>query len=92
MYRKISKKDSVRAAVVISPDFALDWHVKRKSCKLSFLIPVANPAISMEDEECDEEENGNENGAMAVISTGDILNANPFIELVIEQGNDENED
>ena len=40
---------------------------------------------------CDEEENGDENDAMPVISIGDILNASPFIELVIGQDDDEDE-
>ena len=70
---------------------AVDRHVKGKGCKSSLLIPVANPAISMEVKECDEEENGNENDAMPVISIDDILNASPFIELVIGQGDDEDE-
>ena len=45
----------------------------------------------MEVEECDEEENGDENDAMPVVSIDDILNASPFIELVIGQDDDEDE-
>ena len=52
---------------------------------------MANPAIFMEVKECDEEKNGNKNDAMPVISTDDILNASPFIEIVIKQDDDENE-
>ena len=70
---------------------AVDRHVKGKGCKSSFLLPVANPAISMEVEECEEEENGNENDAMPEICIDEILNASPFIELVIGQDDDEDE-
>ena len=70
---------------------AVDHHMKGKGCKSSLLIPVANPAISMEVEECNKEENGNDNYAMPVISIDDILNASPFIELVTGQDDDEDE-
>ena len=65
--------------------------MKGKVCKSSLVIPVANPAISMEVQVCDKEENGNENDAIPVISIDDILIASPSIELVIGQDDDEDE-
>ena len=47
-----------------------------------YILGSPNPAVSMEIEECGEEENGHEDDAMLVISIDDVLNASPFIELL----------
>ena len=83
--KDLEKRQCKGCRIYFASAAAVDRHVKGKGCKSSLLIPVTNPAISMEVEECGEEEFGNDNDALPVISIGDILNASPFIELLTRQ-------
>ena len=53
-------------------------------CLNKYISGSPNPVVSMEIEECGEEESGHEDDAMSVISIDDVLNASSFIELLIK--------
>ena len=69
----------------------VDRHVKDNGCTSSILIPAARPEITIELIPDGEEENRTLNDAMLVISIEYILNASAFIQVVIGEDDDEDE-